>query len=261
MTQPAIDALASEIAHARELIATLTPDEWAAPSACTDWTVQDVVCHMASAFHALTEPSTIEGGTSHDAEQNAEVPVRARRSWTAAQVAEDYEEWSVKGLAGLTAFQSPGLADRLLTLGNLGSHPMHLLANAIVFDHYCHLRHDIGKSVPRAAGLPHDPASLSTSLEWMLAGLPQMCAPALAECTPDQGINIVFEGPAAGEWTLTPGTPLWSVEPGRNDTWPTVAGTAHDFVAWSTKRTDWRTHTQVDDFSRAAPILDAINII
>ncbi len=79
MSKNAVGALEAEVAHATALILSLTPEEWAAPSGCTDWRVQDVICHMASVFHTIADPSTIDGGSSEDAEENAEVPVQARR--------------------------------------------------------------------------------------------------------------------------------------------------------------------------------------
>ena len=260
MTASSITALESEIARARELIASLSSDEWSAPSGCTDWSVQDVVCHMASVFHSIADPTTIEGGDSTDVEQNAEVPVQARRSWTAEQVKAEYDEWADKGLAALTGLQSPPMADTVIPLANLGSHPMHLLGNAIVFDHYCHLRHDIGHAISRAAALPEDGDALTATLEWMLAGLPQMCQPALAGCS--QGVNLKFVGPAAGDYTIAPATPLWTVTPGTDPTYPTVVTSAHSFVSWGTKRGDWRAMATVEgDAAAAAPTLDALNII
>ena len=255
-----VAALTTEIENARQLMGSLTPHEWASPSGCTDWSVQDVVCHMASVFHSIADPTSIEGGSSADVEQNAEVPVQARRSWTAQQVIAEYHEWSATGLATLTAFQEPPLADTVIPLANLGSHPMRLLANAIVFDHYCHLRHDIGHAIARAAELPQDASALEATLEWMLAGLPQMCQPALAKCA--QGINLSFIGPASGTWTLTPGDQLWTVGPGHQPHLPTVITSAHSFVAWATKRSDWRATVTVEgDVVAAAPTLDALNII
>lgn len=255
-----VAALTTEIDIARQLMRSLTPQEWASPSGCTEWSVQDVVCHMASVFHSIADPTSIEGGSSADVEQNAEIPVLARRSWTAQQVIAEYDEWSVKGLATLTAFQEPPLAHTVIPLANLGSHPMRLLANAIVFDHYCHMRHDIGHSIARASELPQDGAALIATLEWMLAGLPQMCQPALANCT--QGINLAFVGPASGTWTLTPGDALWSVSAGHHADLPTAVTSAHGFVAWATKRGDWRSMVTVQgDAEAAAPTLDALNII
>jgi uncharacterized protein (TIGR03083 family) len=261
MTAAAIPALESEVRHARELFVTLTPDEWRAPSSCDGWRVQDVVQHMASVFQQIADPASIEMGDSGKAEVSAEVPVQARRDWSTDEVIHAYDEWSVKGVAALAALQEPPMADAVVPLADLGAHPLHLLGNAIVFDHYCHLRHDIGAAVPRAAALPHDDAALSATLEWMLAGLPQMCAEALAS-VPSLAVNLVFEGPGSGEFHLAPGPDGWSVTEGALADAPTIRTTAHDFVAWGTKRVDWRASCSGDvDDPDVAAVLDAFNVI
>ena len=258
MSAAAIPALRAEQARVLELLASLTADEWAAPSGCDGWRVQDVVQHMASVFHTIADPSSIDGGSGDDVEQNAEVPVQARRNWTTDEVIGEYRTWSEQGIAALEMFQSPPMADTVIPLSNLGSHPMHLLGNAIVFDHYCHLRHDIGAAVQRAADLPRDAAALRATIEWMLAGVPQMCAPALTSCS--QGVNLVFADLDDAGYHLAPAQPLWTVIDGVEHSLPTVATTAHDFVSWGTKRADWRATTDVAD-PAAAVTLDAINVI
>ena len=157
------------------------------------------------------------------------------------------------------------MADTVVPLSDLGEHPLHMLANAIAFDHYCHLRHDIGAAIDRAAALPKDAQVLGPTLEWMLAGLPQMCESALA-AAPQQPVNLVFDGPAAHSWCLTPGDqaagPRWVVANGADDDAPVIRSTAHDFVSWGTQRADWRA-TSTGDVSNAGvgAVLDAINII
>lgn len=257
MTKAAIAALHEETARATALFATLTPEEWAAPSGCTGWRVQDVATHMASVFHSIADPSTIGGGTSADAEENAEVPVQARLGWTPEQVMAEYAEWTPKGVAALSAMQEPGMAEMVIPLGNLGKHPMHILGNAIVFDHYCHLRHDIGAAVERAAALPRDTASLAATIEWMLAGAPQMCADALSNCT--AGVNLEFTD-IGTTWALQPGADGWTVTEGAAPDLPVASTTAHDFVSWGTKRADWRTMGVTVDAGTAAT-LDALNVI
>jgi uncharacterized protein (TIGR03083 family) len=261
MTKAAIDALTREIAHVSELNGSLGPDEWTAASACDGWRVQDVIQHMASVFQQIAEPSSIDVGESGHAEEAAEVPVQARREWTSEEVVAAYAEWSEKGLAALAGLQEPPMADTVVPLSDLGSHPLHLLANAIVFDHYCHLRHDIGATVDRAAALPRDEEALAATLDWMLAGLPQMCSEALA-IAPAQPVNLVFVGPAAGRYGLAPSGDIWSVTEGVDDAAPTVSTTVHDFVSWGTKRSDWRDLVTGDTtHPDAAAVLDAINVI
>jgi uncharacterized damage-inducible protein DinB len=259
MTVAAIEALRAEQQRALDLFESLTPQEWQAASGCTGWRVQDVVQHMASTFHTIADPSTIDGGSSADAEENAEVPVQARRDWSASQVLDEYREWSDKGIGALAAMQEPPLADTVVPLANLGSHPLHILGNAIVFDHYCHLRHDIGATVPRAAALPRDDAALHATLEWMLAGLPQMCAEALAGC--EQGVNLEFDGPGGGAYALAPIAGGWTISSGATEGLPTAVSNAHDFVSWGTKRVDWRdVGVHMADVG-GARTLDAINVI
>ncbi len=265
MSKQAIIGLQAEVERAKALFATLSDEEWAAASGCEGWRVQDVAQHMAAVYQQIAAPDTIDAGDSGKAEVAAEVPVQARRDWTPQQVMAAYDEWSEKGLAALAGLQEAPLADTVVPLSDLGEHPMHLLGNAIAFDHYCHLRHDIGAAVDRAAELPRDEQVLAPAVEWMLAGLPQMCADALA-AVPQQPVNLVFDGPAANSYCLTPGDPSagprWVIANGVDDDAPLVRTTAHDFVSWGTKRADWR-GTSTGDVSNpnVALVLDAVNII
>ncbi len=260
MTRVAIEALQAESSRARDLFASLSSDEWQLPSGCAGWRVQDVAQHMASVFHSIADPASIEAGTSGDVEENAEVPVQARRSWMPAQVMAEYEQWSAQGIGALSMMQEPGMAEMVIPLANLGIHPMHILANAIVFDHYCHLRHDIGASVPRAAGLPRDAAPLGATLEWMLAGIPQMCAEALGGCS--QAVNLHFNGPGGASFVLAPDDGGWCISVGNDGSLPTATSAVHDFISWGTKRADWRDLVELTDGNPAAEAtLDAINVI
>jgi uncharacterized protein (TIGR03083 family) len=259
MSAAAIAPMDAESTRVRTLIRSFTPAEWELPSGCAGWRVQDVVVHLACVFHAIAEPGTIEQAGSDDAEVNAEAPVEARRHLAPEEVIAEYDTWAAAGTSALRGLQADGVGNTVVPLGNLGHQPLHLLANAVVFDHYCHLRHDIGATIDRAAELPRDPDALAATLEWMWAGLPQMCAPALATC--DTGVNVVLEGPGGGAWAVRPGAELWTVEPGTDPGLPTARSTPHEFVSWGTRRCDWRASgVQLDD-EVAAPTLDAINII
>ncbi len=261
MTAAAIPALEQEVRFAKELFATLTPAEWETASACDGWRVQDVAQHMGSVFQQIADPTSIDMGDSGKAESSAEVPVQARRDWTIDQVVDAYDDWSAKGVAALAALQEPPMADAQVPLSDLGTHPLNLLGNAIVFDHYCHLRYDIGAVIDRAAALPRDEGALVATREWMLAGLPQMCAEALAGAL-QQPVNIVFDGPGSGSFVLAPGADGWTVEEGSDANAPTVHTTVHDFVSWGTKRSDWRDVVTGDtDDAAVVSVLDAINII
>lgn len=267
MSENAIAGLQAEVDRASGLFTSLSAEEWAAPSGCVGWRVQDVAQHMAAVYQQIAAADSIEVDTSaaEGAEASAEMVVQARKDWSVEEVMAAYEEWAPQGVAALTALQDPPLADTVVPLGDLGAHPMHLLGDAIAFDHYCHLRHDIGAAVTRAADLPRDGAVLAPAMIWMLAGLPQMCADALA-LVPQQAVNITIEGPASATYGLAPGDAgtdgLWTVANEAMAGAPTIVTTAHDFVSWATKRGDWRASCTGDtDHQDAAAVLDAINVI
>jgi uncharacterized protein (TIGR03083 family) len=271
MSADAIEALHAERQLVLDLAASLTPEEWATSSDCAGWRVQDVIAHMGATF------VTVGGGTtaraeppSDDAERNADAAVDERRSWTADAVLAEYESASTTAIGALSALQEPPMRDTVVPLGNLGSHPLHLLANALVFDHYCHLRHDLlAPSGPlQREALPCDDLRLRPAVAWMLGGLPQMCAEALSIV--DRPLRLVLDGPGGGAWTIQAGSPYVTIDDatpgGPHDVAATITSTAHDFVSWATKRRDWRdAGVRIDadgeDGAYAARVLDAFNVI
>lgn len=265
MTSAAIDALRAERSHVLDLIESLTDDEWQAPSACDGWRVQDVIAHMAAVFVTVSGGRTARADPpTDDAERNADAAVDERRDRSSAEVAAEYEQVSATAIDGLAALQGTPAGDAVVPLGNLGHHPLHLLADALVFDHYCHLRHDLlapGGPLQRNE-LPSDDLRLRPTMTWMLAGLPQMCADALAVV--ERPVQLVFEGPGGGTWHLRPGSPFVEVVDGpAPDAVATVHSNAHDFVSWGTTRRPWRElGVQVSgDEVYAARVLDAIDVI
>lgn len=267
MTQQAVDALVEEQALALSLVEGLSEEEWAAPSGCEGWSVQDLVCHLACGMQLIVDPGSMP--TPDDAggaEAAMDLAVVDRRDWSPDQVVGAYRQWSEQGRAALATLQDPGLAATPLPLGDLGTHPMHLVANAYAFDTYCHLRFDL--LAPRGPldrpALPEDELRLQPTIDWLLAGLPQMCTAALK---PAMTVPWVLEltGPGGGTWTVAPtdGDHACTVTEGDGASGAfRVTSSTHDFVAWSTQRTDWREHASVDgDDAAAAPILDAVNLI
>ncbi|MEM8619474.1 MAG: maleylpyruvate isomerase N-terminal domain-containing protein [Actinomycetota bacterium] len=260
MTADAIPTLEREVERASDLFVSLEPAEWAGQSGCEGWQVRDVALHMASVFQQIADPTSVDTTPTGDTEADANAMVAGRQGWSDAQVADAYAEWSLKGVAALAALQDPAMADTVVPMSDLGTHPLHLLGNAIVFDHYCHLRHDIGAAIDRAADLPRENDTLSAVLVWMLAGLPQMNAAELA-AAPAQPINLVFDEPASS-WTLAPGEDGWTIAETAVDGAPAVRSTVHDFVSWGTERSSWRDMVTGDvDAPGVAGVLDAINVI
>lgn len=246
-----------------QIVATLTPDEWAQPSRCAGWTVQDLVAHTGSNFQALAVPPDPDA-PAHDvdtAEQLQGLMVEQRRGWTSAQVAEEFATFVEPACAVLVALQAPDVATAPMTLTNLGTYDTHLLADAFAFDLWCHLTVDLlapQGSVQRPTPPPTEEL-LAPGVGWMLTGLPQMCPPV----TPllDRPLGLRLTGPGGGEWTLVPGAPL-TVERGLHDCVATATSGASDFVMWGTGRTSWRDHTTLTgDEVYSACILDAVDVV
>ena len=158
------------------------------------------------------------------------------------------------------------MSETMLPMGDLGTHPMAIMPSTFLFDNYCHLRNDILKPngpIDRPEP-PRDEKRLAPTIEWMLAGLPWMCADKLDVRRP---ADHARRSPAAGggTWSIGPGGDDGRVlvsEGAAPDSVATVTSDSHDFVIWGTQRRPWKTLTTVDgDADYAGRILDVFKII
>lgn len=252
MSEAAIPALRALRDHALSVAKSLTDDEWQLPSDCAGWMVRDVYAHMGGVLHGVVDPAFMRAGDDpNDMESGMEVGVAERRSWPIADVLAEYETYSGQAIDNFAGLQGGEKGAMEIPMGNLGTHPLHLLANAFVFDTYCHLRNDLLAPygpldrVPPAASADF----LAPTIEWMVAGWPQMCdlsfmdAPVLVELVGDGGGSFLIGGDGAPRATVT--------------------STPDAFVRWGTQRRNWRDEgvTITGDESYAAQFLDATNII
>jgi uncharacterized protein (TIGR03083 family) len=264
MSQLGVDGFRAERAAILDIAHSLSDDEWAAASDCTGWAVRDVIAHMGSVLHGVVDPSAmidLSAGT----EISMEAPVAQRRALPIADVLGEYEEFSGMAADAFAALQEPPMAETDLPMGELGTHPMSMLASTFLFDAYCHLRHDIlqpNGSIERPEP-PRDEQRLRPTLEWMLAGLPWMNSDALTFM--DRPVTLRFEGPGGGTWTVHPrgGAERVTLVAGADGaSAATVTSSDHDFVAWGTQRRPWNASVTIDgDEGYAAKVLDGINII
>jgi len=245
---------------------SLSDHEWELPSDCAGWTVRDVVAHMGGSLHGVLDPSYMpQGGSLDDPEAMMELGVAERRTWSTEQVIEEYALATGQALDVFTSFQEPPIADTMIPMGKLGTHPMSILPATFLFDHYCHLRVDvlaplgpIDRPEP-----PRDEARLRPTVEWMIAGLPAMCEDELAAV--DRPFVLELDGPGGGTWTIHPpadGGLVAVVEGDTGDAAARARSTDHHFVVWGTQRRPWRDYVEVEgDTDYAARVLDGINII
>ena len=264
MSTLAVEGLRAERDATLTIAKSLTDDEWNASSDCDGWAVRDVIAHMASILHGVVDPSVmpdLSGGT----ENGMEVPVAERRAWTVEEVLAEYETYSGQVADLAATLQDPPLSETLLPMGDLGTHPMALMPSTFVFDGYCHLRNDILRPngpIDRPEP-PRDDMRLQPTVEWMLAGLPWMCASQLAFV--DRPITLTLEGTGGGTWTIGPGGDEGRVlvrDGAATDAVAGVTSSTHDFVIWGTQRRPWSTLTKITgDASYAGRVLDGIKII
>jgi uncharacterized protein (TIGR03083 family) len=264
MSQDGVAGARAAAQDYRDVVAGLADDDWSRPSQCAGWSVKDLVAHTGSNFKVLVEPPpAAEPVPGMTAERAQDLLVDERRDWSPEQVREEFDTFLEPALGVLEAVQDPSMAERPLTLHDLGTYPMAALADAFAFDLHCHLRVDLLRpmgSVDRELP-PADETVLRPAIGWMLTGLPQMCRGTLGVV--DRPVGLRLDGPGGGEYTVVPGEPLVEVVPGiAPDAAAVVRSSAQDFVVWGTGRRPWRGLVTVSgDESRGARFLDAVDIV
>jgi uncharacterized protein (TIGR03083 family) len=247
MTTAAVDGLRDDHQAFAALAATFTDDEWAAPSACAGWSVRDVLGHLTQLFRQVVDPASLPPGvTSGPSERTQDIWVEALRSTPVDEVLAEYRALGEQAIAALAAFQGH---DTPIPLGDLGTHPLHLIANAFTFDHYTHIRADVlapGGPVDR----PTPPAGgdhLGSVADWIVAGIPQMSPEALS-----RPVELVLTGPGGSKHRLGPDA----------DPAATVTSSIDDLVRWSTGRRSWQ-ELDVDiagDTAAGAAFCDTVHV-
>ena len=88
MSKQGVEAVRLGIDDALGVFSTLSEEEWARPSACAGWRVQDVAAHMSSNFKETADPSPppSEPLPPLRAEELMEMLVEPRRAWTVDEV-------------------------------------------------------------------------------------------------------------------------------------------------------------------------------
>jgi uncharacterized protein (TIGR03083 family) len=239
VTLDRVAALKAERAAVVQFLHGLGDDEWARPSRCAGWSIQDVVSHMGAAAHGTFTPWVVKMMTSKDIEAGNDADAARRRDWAPGKVLAEYESWSRRFAATQVLLQKPGLRSLPIRVGEVGTYPAKLLASAIVFDSGLHLRHDIATALGRDVE-PRDANRLAVTLEWMLAGLPAMSGDRLDWL--ERGVELVLLGAGGGTWGMTPGEGgrVRVTEGPARDPGVTIEAEAAGFPEWATSRTPWR---------------------
>jgi uncharacterized protein (TIGR03083 family) len=201
----AIAAVRADREALLEICRGLTPAQWAAPSGCPGWSVQDLVAHLATEFWAVVDPSQLPDVTGQSLERAGEIEVESRRGQTPEAVLADYEQVSATGLevlAGMADIDTP------VPLLDVGSYPMSVLPAAYAFDHYIHVRADLFAPRGPLVG-PPPPAGeelTGATLDWIEAGLPQQNAEATARATIEIQVTGTSDAFAFAHWVTQRGS-------------------------------------------------------
>jgi uncharacterized protein (TIGR03083 family) len=257
-----VAALRADRTEVLALARILSAEEWAAASDCEGWRVQDVVAHLANTFRAVVDPGALAPGVTGDLEATQAAQAEAHRDWTPAEVVADYEDVSARALDALQSFQEAPLADTPIPLEDAGTYPLHLVANALAFDHFCHLRNDIlapNGPVVRPSP-PADEIRVGATLEYLLAGLPQM-SPDLGGVL-DSPVGLRLTGPGGGEWRLSRGREGGVEVEEAPAPESSATSPATEFIVWGTGRRPWRERPVelAGDAAYVSSVLDAIRL-
>ena len=267
MTTQALDAWTTVRTQLDSMLDSLTDQEWQEPSACPGWRVRDLLAHLGASARAAIDPlpdPPDAPALPDNRERQHDVFVDRRRDWSVDEVVKEYREYGSKLVELVTTLQAEPAASQPFPVPGLGVYPAHSLANAMVFDYYCHLRHDLlapHGPIERALPAPEH-ATVHAAVTWMMLGLPQMQGDALDD-TITAPITLHLTGPGQSEWTIHRPDPAGGLvvdERGGADV--VVTSDAHAFVAWATQRHPWQQDCSIiGDPSVATPLLDALNII
>lgn len=251
------------VADATALLQSLTPEQWQADSACHGWRVQDVVAHMGFFFNTMTDPN-LKRPTDHDgtAERLNDASVRERADWTPEQALGYYSEQAAGALVALEALQAPEMSEATLELAELGTYRLAQLSDAVAFDHLTHLTSDLMQPF---GPLPVRPvsveAAIDPAIDWMIAGLPQMCEKALGPVV-TAPIGLRLTGPTDRSFVIDRTDDGLTVTETDQVPADMATSSAEDFLRWGTVRTAWRPAVEISgDRDRVAAVLDKINIV
>ena len=238
MTRQAVKSLEADHATIASLCGALPPEAWDAPTGCEGWAVRDVIAHMTQLFRMVVDPGSLPAADpSGSSERTNDRQVEAIRDDDPHDLLRQYTtlgEQTIAALAGAQDDTTP------IDLGDLGTHPLHLIANAYAFDHLVHLHADLaapnGPITTDVAGPSDD--QIEAALDWMFAGLPTMNEHTLAWL--DSTVEVRLTGPAARTCQVTGADGRLTVHPGSSAApAATVTSPTTDFLWWATARTKW----------------------
>jgi uncharacterized protein (TIGR03083 family) len=204
-----IDAFEHTINSTIEVCETLTETDWALPTECPGWTVQDVVSHLVGVERLLMgdpEPEhQLPDGLDylrHDTGRRLEVLVDVRRPLSAQVILGELREIAPERIAQLRDLAASGDDPEMMTL-LWGPRPLSRLMPTRVFDAWAH-EQDIRRATHRPGGLSSPAATVSR--DFLFQALPFVVD--RAELPPYSAVRFDVSGDQQIHQTVGDGVPV-----------------------------------------------------
>ncbi|WP_123026533.1 maleylpyruvate isomerase N-terminal domain-containing protein [Mycolicibacterium stellerae] len=260
---PSIVAVRSLIDDTSSVLGDLALSDWSIDSACRGWRVQDLVTHMAFFLNTIADPRlTLPPNPDGTTESLNDAAVYERAEWSPQRALEYYTAQAEAGFRALVALQEEPLRSKTIRLGELGTYRLAQLADAVAFDHLVHLTSDLLLPHGPVAGSASVAEAIDATIDWMLAGLPQMCPRRLHLALGDDPVGVRLVGETERAFTLSRDGDAVVLTETADLPAETATTRATDFLRWATKRSSWRPVVAITGRRElVAPILDAIRVI
>ena len=191
MSQQMVDLMETVWQSIAALCADLAPEQWAMPTECPGWSVQDQVSHLVGSECRLLgrpapahEPADISH-VQNEVGQSNEVLVDYRRQFSGADVLAEFREITAERLGVLRGMSEADFAAE--TPNPLGSGPYTDLLAIRIYDAWVH-----EQDMRRTLGIP---GHLSGPVARHAYGRTEMAMPFVVgrKVRPDDGTTVVFE--------------------------------------------------------------------
>ena len=191
MSQQMVDLMEAVWKSIDGLCSDLSPQQWAMPTECPGWSVQDQVSHLVGSECRLLgrpAPAHEPSDTAHvrnEVGQGNEVLVDYRRQYSGAEVLAEFREITAERLGVLRGMSEDDFATE--TPNPLGSGPYTDLLAIRIYDAWVH-----EQDMRRTLGIP---GHLSGPVAQHAYGRTEMAMPFVVgrKVRPDDGTTVVFE--------------------------------------------------------------------
>jgi len=265
MSQAGIAGMRRAAQDIFDVVETFGETEWQTPSAANGWSNKDVVTHVGCLLEGLVAAVNQRPLPDLGIEPLNDLQVTEHRHLSGPEAVAYVKEQLSRALDAFEPLQVEPVASNEAQMLDLGSYPLHAIADMFTFDMSTHLRYDIltprGPIERDVSAL--DEVLLGPSVTWLLGGVPKMQptlvttieGPLLLELTGPGGRDVVVDVTdgaitvvAAADATAQPVA--------------TIRSTTADFLAWSTRRIGWRNVATINgDHAAAQRFLDQLNLI